>query len=294
MFKTSTVQASGIQFHYLEVGTGPLALCLHGFPDSPWTYRYLLPELAKAGYRAVAPFMRGYAPTEVPADGNYQTSMLAADVVALHEALGGDEKSVLIGHDWGSVAALGAAALAPQRWRRCVLMSVPPFVVFGQIAFSYEQIKRSFYFWFFQMQIADAIVPANDLAFIDGLWADWSPGYDAKEDLLHIKDCLRNPANLQAAMGYYRSLFDPARFGSAAGMEEQIAAWGRPLFQPTLYLHGTQDGCVGLDAEATNSVLAFLGAGSAAERIDDAGHFLQVEKPTQINERILRFLGQAE
>ncbi|MES2238603.1 MAG: alpha/beta hydrolase [Pseudomonadota bacterium] len=293
-FKTSTVQANGIQFQYLEVGTGPLALCMHGFPDSPWTYRYLLPELAKAGYRAVAPFMRGYAPTGVPADGNYQTSALAADVVALHEALGGDEKSVLIGHDWGSVAALGAAAQAPQRWRRCVLMSVPPFAVFGQIAFSYEQIKRSFYFWFFQMQIADAIVPGNDLAFIDGLWADWSPGYDAKEDLLHVKDCLRNPANLQAAMGYYRSLFHPARFGSPAGMEEQIAAWGRPIPQPTLYLHGTQDGCVGLDAEATKSVLAFLGTSSAAEQINGVGHFMLVENPAQINERILQFLGQAK
>jgi pimeloyl-ACP methyl ester carboxylesterase len=172
-------------------------------------------------------------------------------------------------------------------------MSVPPFSVFGQIAFSYEQIKRSFYFWFFQMQIADAIVPGNDLAFIDGLWADWSPGYDAKEDLLHVKDCLRHPANLQAAMGYYRSLFHPARFGSSAGMEEQSVAWGRPIPQPALYLHGTQDGCVGLDAEATNSVLTFLGAGSAAERIDGVGHFMLVENPAQINERILRFLGPA-
>lgn len=292
-FKAGTVQANGIQFHYLEMGAGPLALCLHGFPDSPWTYRYLLPELAKAGYRAVAPFMRGYAPTEIPADGDYRTRTLAADVTALHEALDGDEKAVLIGHDWGSVAALGAAAQAPQRWRRCVLMSVPPFSVFGQIAFSYEQIKRSFYFWFFQMQIADAIVPGNDLAFIDGLWADWPPGYDAKEDLLHVKDCLRHPASLQAAMGYYRSLFDPARFGSPAGMEEQIAVWGRPIPQPALYLHGTQDGCVGLDAATTKNVLDFLGAGSAAEQIDGAGHFLQVEKPVQINERILRFLGPA-
>lgn len=129
-FKTGTVQANGIRFHFLEAGAGPLALCLHGFPDSPWTYRYLLPELAKAGYRTVAPFMRGYAPTEVPADARYQTSALAADVVALHRALGGDGKSVLIAHDWGSVAAFGAAAQAPERWRRCVIMNVPPFAVF--------------------------------------------------------------------------------------------------------------------------------------------------------------------
>lgn len=292
-FKTGTVQANGIQFHFLEAGEGPLALCLHGFPDSPWSYRYLLPELAKAGYRAVAPFMRGYAPTEVPADGRYSTSTLADDVIGLHKALGGDGKAVLIAHDWGSVAAFGGAAKAPQAWRRCAIMSVPPFAIFGQVAFSYEQIKRSFYFWFFQMQISDAIVPGNDLAFIDGLWADWSPGYDAKEDLPRVKECLRKPENLKAAMGYYRALFDPARFGSPAGMEEQGTAWGRPIPQPTLYLHGTKDGCIALDAEAAKGIPAFLGAGSEVERVEGVGHFMLVEKPTQINERILRFLSRA-
>jgi Predicted hydrolases or acyltransferases (alpha/beta hydrolase superfamily) len=292
-FKTGTVQANGIQFHFLEAGEGPLALCLHGFPDSPWSYRYLLPELANAGYRAVAPFMRGYAPTEVPADGRYSTSTLADDVIGLHKALGGDGKAVLIAHDWGSVAAFGGAAKAPQAWRRCAIMGVPPFAIFGQVAFSYEQIKRSFYFWFFQMQISDAIVPGNDLAFIDGLWADWSPGYDAKEDLPRVKECLRKPENLKAAMGYYRALFDPAHFGAPAGMEEQGTAWGRPIPQPTLYLHGTKDGCIALDAEAAKGIPAFLGAGSEVERVEGVGHFMLVEKPTQINERILRFLSRA-
>jgi pimeloyl-ACP methyl ester carboxylesterase len=290
-FKTGTVQANGLEFHFLEAGEGPLALCLHGFPDSPWSYRYLLPELAKAGYRAVAPFMRGYAPTEVPADGRYSTSTLAGDVIGLHQALGGDGHAVLIAHDWGSVAAFGAAAEAPERWRRCAIMNVPPFAVFGHVAFSYEQIKRSFYFWFFQMQISDAIVPGNDLAFINGLWADWSPGYDATDDVRRVKECLRNPANLKAAMGYYRSLFDPARFGSPAGKEEQGAAWGRPIPQPTLYLHGTQDGCIVLDAESAQGVPAYLGGGSQVERVEGVGHFMLVEKPEQINQRILRFLA---
>lgn len=293
-FKTGTVQANGIEFHFLEAGEGPLALCLHGFPDSPWCYRHLLPELAGAGYRAVAPFMRGYAPTQVPSDGSYQTSTLAADVVALHTALGGDDQAVLIGHDWGSVAAYGGAAQAPKCWRRCVFMSVPPFAVFGQIAFSYAQIKRSFYFWFFQMQLADAIVSNNDLAFIDGLWADWSPGHDAREDLLSVKECLRRPQNLTAALGYYRALFDPARFGSPAGMEEQDAVWGHAIIQPALYLHGTQDGCIALDADAAKGIPAFLGTGSEVEQVEGVGHFMLVEKPAQVNERILRFLGRAQ
>ncbi|MGH8005568.1 MAG: alpha/beta fold hydrolase [Candidatus Binatia bacterium] len=291
-FKTGTVQANGLQFHYLEMGEGPLALCLHGFPDSPWSYRYLLPELAKAGYRAVAPFMRGYAPTEVPADRHYHTSALAADVVGLHEGLGGDTRAVLIAHDWGAAAAYGGATLEPARWRRCAFMDVPPLAVFGQVAFRYDQIKRSFYFWFFQMDISNTLVPANDLAFIDGLWADWSPGYDAKEDLPRVKKCLRNPANLQAALGYYRSLFDPTRFGSPEAMAEQGAVWGRPLSQPALYLHGTQDGCIALDAETLKQVPAFLGPGSQAEHVEGVEHFMLVEKPAEVNSRLLRFLGK--
>jgi pimeloyl-ACP methyl ester carboxylesterase len=289
-FKTGSVRANDLRFHYLEIGEGPLALCLHGFPDSPWTYRFLLPELARAGYRAVAPFMRGYAPTEVPANGSFQTSALAADVAALHEALSGGADAMLIAHDWGSIAAYGGAALEPKRWNRCVIMNVPPLGVFEQLVFRYDQIKRSFYFWFFQMQVSDAVVPADDLAFIDGLWADWSPGYDAKEDLPRVKECLRNTPNLRAAMGYYRALFDPARFGLPTAMEEQKAAWGHPISQPTLYLHGTNDGCIGLDPEAAKKVPAFLGPGSKVERIEGVGHFMLVERPTEVNSRILRFL----
>ena len=90
-FGRGTVKANGLEFHYLAAGSGPLALCNHGYPDSPWTYRYLLPELAKAGYRAVAPFIRGFAPTEVPPDRRHiHTSLMAADQNRLHEALGGD------------------------------------------------------------------------------------------------------------------------------------------------------------------------------------------------------------
>ena len=87
--RSATVRANGLDFGMLEAGSGPLALCLHGFPDAAYTWRHLLPVLAAAGFHAVAPFMRGYAPTEVPADGAYQLGALAADAVALHDVLGG-------------------------------------------------------------------------------------------------------------------------------------------------------------------------------------------------------------
>ena len=113
-FNTGAVNANGIDFHYLEMGDGPLAICLHGFPDHAYSFRHLLPELAAAGFRAVAPFMRGYAPSAAPADGRYHSALLARDAVALIGALGA-ERAYLIGNDWGAGAVVGAAALAPER-----------------------------------------------------------------------------------------------------------------------------------------------------------------------------------
>ncbi|MES4793201.1 MAG: alpha/beta hydrolase, partial [Chloroflexota bacterium] len=102
--------ANGVEFAYLTAGDGPLALLLHGFPDTAHTWRHLLPELAAAGFRVVAPWMRGYAPSSLAPDDCYQSGALGADAIALHEALGGDTDAVLVGHDWGAVAAYAAAA----------------------------------------------------------------------------------------------------------------------------------------------------------------------------------------
>src|SRR5580765_1168097 len=96
------VRANGLTFATLEAGDGPLVLCLHGFPDHARSFRHQLPALAAAGFRAVAPFMRGYAPTEVPPDGPYQSAALAQDAVALIDALG-YQRAAIFGHDWGAV-----------------------------------------------------------------------------------------------------------------------------------------------------------------------------------------------
>ncbi|MFM9136835.1 MAG: alpha/beta fold hydrolase, partial [Actinomycetota bacterium] len=150
------VTANGIDFHYLACGSGPLALCLHGFPDTAHSWRHLLPELARAGFRAVAPFMRGYAPTSVAPTGAYQTAALATDANAIPGALSGDEHAVIIGHDWGAPATYGAAILEPSRWKRVVGMSVPPWNVFGQAFLTnQDQIQRSWYMFFFQHPLSD-------------------------------------------------------------------------------------------------------------------------------------------
>jgi pimeloyl-ACP methyl ester carboxylesterase len=277
------VQANGLEFAYLEAGQGPLALCLHGFPDSAWTWRHLLPVLADGGFRAVAPWLRGYAPSELPADGAYQTGALAADAIALHEVLGGDERAVIIGHDWGAMATYGAAAHAPELWRRVVAMAVPPLAGMGNVFFDYEQIKRSFYIFFFQTLLADMAVPLQDFAFIEGLWRDWSPGYNGAEDVAYVKDALRDPANLTAAISYYRAMLDPTRHDPKYA-NEQIAC-AAPTPQPTLYLHGVDDGCLGV--EMSKGAEASLGSGSRVQVMEGAGHFLHVEKPAEVNRLIV-------
>ena len=288
-----SVSANGVEFTYLSAGNAadslkPLALCLHGFPDSARSWRHLLPALADAGYRAVAPFQRGYAPTTVPADGRYQSGALATDAIALHEALAGDRDAVIIGHDWGASGTHGAAVLAPERWGKVVSMAGPPGPTMA-MAFvtNLAQVQRSWYMFFFQHGLADMVVPANDLAFLDLLWSQWSPGYDATEDLAHVKACLRDPANLTAALGYYRAaLGDGYKDPALDAAQAATRSWAT---QPHLYLHGRNDGCIGVEvAEAAG---AMAPANVTVEFIDGAGHFLQLEQPAIVNARILSFLS---
>jgi pimeloyl-ACP methyl ester carboxylesterase len=285
-----TVEANGLRFGYLAAGdSGPLALCLHGFPDSAWTWRHLLPLLADAGYRAVAPWLRGYAPTSVPDDGVYQLAMVGRDVSGLNAALGGDSDAVLIGHDWGAVAAYAAVHDTP--WRRLVTLAVPPTGAVTAGFFSYDQLQRSWYMFLFQHPLAEMAVQMGDLEFIDRLWADWSPGYDATEDLAHAKAAHGDPANLAAALGYYRATLGNVGLSADPTVTALQTASGGPVPLPTLYLHGRTDGCMGADlAEAARPFLT--ADGSAVVVVDDAGHFLHLERPEIVNGLILDFLHE--
>lgn len=287
--KIECVSANGTDFSYLECGTGKLALLLHGFPDTAQTWRHLMPVLADMGYRVVAPFTRGYAPSAVPSDGCYQTAMLARDANALHEKLGGDSESVIIGHDWGAPSCYGAAIDAPSRWRKVVGMAVPPTAALG-MAFvqNLEQIKKSWYMFFFQHGLADLVVGANNHAFIEMLWRDWSPGYDASFDLESIRKSLADPKNLQAALGYYRAtLGDGYRDPKLSELQNHMAS--SVPSQPLLYLHGANDGCIGVDV--VESAKKIAPANVKFEVVAAAGHFLQLEQPKVVNKLICDFLA---
>lgn len=289
-FKASSVQANGLRFHFLEMGDGPLVLCLHGFPDHARSFRHQLPALATAGYRAVAPFLRGYAPTDIPSNGPYQIAALAQDAVALIDALG-SKPAVVFGHDWGATAAYGAAVLAPEKITKLITAAVPyPSAVINAFVTSPTQQRRSWYMFFFQMPFAEDAVAYNDFAFIERIWQDWSPGWNyPAEEMASLKETFRKPDVLPAALGYYRHLLNPAyQVPALTSVQERL--FTAPIQVPTLYFHGEKDGCIG--GELSEGMESHFPKGLRKAVIAGAGHFVHQEKPEEVNRILLEFLKQ--
>lgn len=287
---TGRVDANRVTFHYLEAGQGPLVLCLHGFPDNARTYSDLLPALAQAGFRAVAPFMRGYAPTTAPPDGRYQSVLLAQDAVALITALGA-ERACLVGHDWGAQATYGAATLAPARVARIVTIGAAhPAAVRGDLATSYERHKGIWHAYLFQMPFAEQVVAANDFAFLEHWWRDASPEYDPAPIIERVKATFREPGVVKAALSYYRHTFHPAHRDPALQLlQERVNSAPTPV--PTLALHGTRDRPGRL--EAFQGMDDLVPNGLEKVVYPGAGHFVHLERPGEVNRRIVEFLQAA-
>jgi len=280
-------RANGLEFSWIELGSGPLVLALHGFPDLPHTFHDQMQALAQAGYRVVAPYMRGYFPTEAPPDVSYEAAALAQDVLALIDALA-DQPVILIGHDWGAAAAYRAAVLAPERIARLITIAVP----YGEtwwnaLLTNPAQQRRSWYMFFMQLPFAEAAIAHNDFAFLERLWQDWSPGWRYPPDALQaVKDTFRQPGVLTAALNYYRHSLNPP--GDQSELQAIRERAGEPIPVPTLYIHGARDGGIGV--ETTEGMQAWFPQGLEMHLVADAGHFVHREKPDRVNGLILKFL----
>lgn len=278
------VAANGLTFEVLAWGasSAPLALCLHGFPDTAWTWRELGPHLAGLGWRVVAPFTRGYAPTGLAPDDDYSAAALARDAIALHGALAGDARAALIGHDWGAITTYEVTRLGPRTFARYVALAVPPpaavFEPFRRrdtIGIGLRQLRRSWYTAFTQVpgvaeRALDRLIPR--------LWQDWSPGYAGRADAEIALTALHRPANRRAALRYYRTSLRPGPARDSC----------RPPGAPVLYLHGTNDGCLGIELFPIGRRM--LAPGSRASSLD-AGHFLHLERPEVVNELIADWIS---
>jgi pimeloyl-ACP methyl ester carboxylesterase len=177
------VQANGLRFAYLEQGSGPLVMFMHGFPDNAWSYRMQMQAFADAGYRAVSPFLRGYAPTEIPADGIFDPIALGKDLEALIAALSDDGQACVVGMDWGGTSTFQALATAPSTIKAAVVMNTAHPVAILSNRKDPEFIRSIFHVFFFQMPGADALVNIEGLPFVDYLWKLWSPTFKNDEHL---------------------------------------------------------------------------------------------------------------
>lgn len=286
---TATLRAGGLRFSALTQGEGPLVLCLHGFPDNRRSFRHQLPALAAAGFRAVAPTLRGYEPSSQPADGDYHVVRMAEDVVGWIDDLG-QERVHLVGHDWGAIIAYAAAALAPERLHSLTTLAIPHPGRLQREGLRRlpSQLRNSWYILFFQLRgIADAVVEARDWAFIEKLWRDWSPGWELPaQELASVKETLRLPGVKKAALAYYRATFD-LRSAAAKQTARLLAS---QIGVPTLALTGALDGC--MDTRLHDLVMKpeDFPAGFRVVRVDGAGHFLHQERPEEVNRILLDWL----
>ena len=276
------LSANGLEFGLLRAGPsdGELVLFAHGFPDTAWSFLPVLEAVGAAGYRAVAPFMRGYLPTAVPADGDYRVTTLARDLVALIDELGA-QRAVLVGHDWGAVAAYTAAALRPDRVRAVVCGAIPHLRRF-LLRPSPVQLLRSRYMLRFQWPDAEAMLAADDFAALRALAQRWSPDADLSGALAPVIGGFAERARLSAALGYYRAL--PRSL--ASGEAWQLLLQPTPV--PACVIHGARDGCIGPEMFAAQEHLFAEGMQSVC--FERAGHFMQVEQPQRFAETVLAFL----
>jgi pimeloyl-ACP methyl ester carboxylesterase len=262
--------------------TLPLAVLVHGFPDTPNTWRHLGLDLALCGYRVVAPWLPGYdAAMSTPVSaGTY-----VRHILDVHRKFGADDRAILVGHDWGASAGYGVVATDPSAFGRFVALAVPPIAALSAGMFTYAQLKRSYYIWFIQqVGLAEAALVAP--GFWESLWVDWSPGYDPSDDVAELRRYVREH-NIASVICPYRASFNPQFADPDA--EAEASATMQPPPVPTLCLHGANDGAIG--AELLVDLPAHLpAAGSAFEIVDGVGHFLHLERPDIVAAKILAWL----
>jgi len=204
--------------------------------------------------------------------------------------LDGDERAVLVGHDWGAITANGLGAHEHNPYRAVVSLAVPPIPAmsdalagWGALRLAPKQLRLSWYTLFNQLPV----LPERGFErLVRHLWRAWSPGYDASEDLEHLLASARTREQRAAVIGYYRAV--PRVWAVPEGYADWHRTWTAMSTVPSLYLHGADDGC--LQAAIAERAVARLPAGAEHLIVDGAGHFLQLEQPTIVNDAITAFI----
>jgi len=273
MTTPSYVMANGLKFAYLEEGEGPLVLLVHGFPDTAHTWDAVRPAVARAGFRAVAPWTRGYAPTEIPVQDAYDSDTLGTDIVALIDALGHDDATV-VGHDWGASAAFSAAGIAPAKVRQLITLGIPhP----ATIVPTPRLLWTARHFFRLGRKHAARGVRKGNMAYIDELVRRWSPAWNVPaSETDHVKEAFAVPGCLEAALGYYRA----ARPGVPPAQRKRVT-------MPAVAFAGTDDA---IDPAMYERARRRYDAAYEVVTMP-GGHFMHREHPEHFIRELVRVLA---
>jgi pimeloyl-ACP methyl ester carboxylesterase len=278
-----TVEANGLTFAIDECGSGEdIALCLHGFPESRYSWRHQLPMLAEQGWHAVAPDLRGYGgSSRPPYKADYQLDHLVADVAALFDALGA-KRRLLIAHDWGALIAWVFALRQTRALDGLVIMNVPhPRVFTDVMRHSWAQRRKSWYAAFFQLPwLPEAMLGARHAEGIGRAFTDMGVDKSAfpPDVIAHYRDNASKPGALTAMINYYRA------------NASAIAAEPAPLITvPTLMLWGEADTALGLELTEGYGPLV---TDFKLVRFPGVSHWVQQEAPEKVNAAMRAWLAE--
>jgi epoxide hydrolase 4 len=270
-----------VRLHWVEAGEGPVVLLLHGFPEFWWEWRHVLTPLARLGFRAVAPDMRGYNRSEKPEGiASYRTERLVEDVRALVRHLG-VERAHLVGHDWGGVVAWWTAMHAPEVVERLGIVNAPHPAAFRRALRTPEQMLRSWYAGAFQLPVLpEAVFRWNRFALLERVFRASSvrPGSFSDDDIRRYREAAARPGAISAMIHYYRAA---ARFPSPGT---------RIIPHPTLLVWGVNDQA--LSPQLTEGLEEWV-PDIRVERIPGVSHWVPAEAPDRLNALLADFLEPA-
>ncbi|MDP1824957.1 MAG: alpha/beta hydrolase [Archangium sp.] len=283
------VQLPSLRMHYVEAGTGPLVVLLHGFPENWWSWRYQLQPLVAAGFRVIAPDLRGYGETDK--QGPYDLDTIVGDVCNLIESLGVEKRARIVGHDWGGAVAWHLASKRPEFCERLTVMNCPHPAVMQKVLLgkrlSWAQLKKSWYFFFFMLPFVPEWALTKDDARITRKTissASFDRAHFSEEELRPFGDGIQRPGAASAMVGWYREAvrdgfrhaFSPKKYADIA--VETLLVWG--MKDPAL---GFEDLVPGTEAFVPKLTV---------ERIPDCGHFVHAERPELVNPALISFLSR--
>jgi pimeloyl-ACP methyl ester carboxylesterase len=275
---------NGVRLHYVEAGTGPLVLLLHGFPEFWYSWRWQIPVLAAAGFHVLAPDLRGYNRSQKPVGiQSYRMEVLTEDIAGLIRRAGAD-KGVVVGHDWGGGIAWSLAMRYPQLLGKLIILNAPHPATFLRELRTWRQLRKSLYIFFFQLPLVpELLLLAGNYYFFDRAFRcdPVRPDTFTEQDIARYKEALDRAGALTAALHYYRAAFrqywrkHPTSFP--------------PIDVPTLLIWGEQDRY--LDIRLTHGIDQWVPR-LRIERLAQASHWVQSDAWEAVNRLMIDFLGE--